>query len=106
MNNDKKQLWVDRIQDYKSSGLTATKWCEDNNTSVHKLRYQINKINNEDKQNSKQTVWASIIPAIPIAEKELEKPLKVTIGQSTIEVAPGFDPETFESVVRILASQC
>ncbi|QTL97805.1 hypothetical protein GM661_07295 [Iocasia frigidifontis] len=32
--------------------------------------------------------------------------LKVTIGNSTIEVPKGIDPTTFETIVRILKDQC
>lgn len=39
MNDDERKLWADRIEDYRSSGLTAVKWCEERGLS-HTLRYR------------------------------------------------------------------
>jgi len=101
MNIDKRKLWTKRIQDYRTSGLTAAKWCEKNEISIHTLKYWITKFNKEKNQESKKTKWTTIIPA----ESKTES-LKVIIGHSTIELAPGFDSETFKKVVRILNEQC
>ena len=38
-------------------------------------------------------------------ENKSNNPLKITIGKATVEVTPGFDEVTFQSVIRIL-SQC
>ena len=109
MKDEDRKLWTGRINDYRSSGLTATKWSEDRGIAIHKLRYYINKFNKEKKQNlnqtSKEIQWASVVPKETNAENKSSNPLKVIIGKATIEIAPGFDKDTFQSVVRIL-SQC
>lgn len=110
MKDEDRKLWTDRINDYRSSGLTAVKWAEDRGVAVHKLRYYINKFNKEKKPksntNPKEIQWASIIPkAAPIADNKPNNSLKVTVSNAIIDVAPGFDEDTFKSVVRIL-SQC
>ncbi len=101
MNIEKRKLWTKRIQDYRTSGLIAAKWCEKNEISIHTLKYWITKFNKEKNQKAKKTQWTTIIPT-----KSKAKPLKVIIGHSTIEVAPEFDSETFKKVVRILNEQC
>ncbi|MFW6046935.1 MAG: IS66 family insertion sequence element accessory protein TnpA [Candidatus Woesearchaeota archaeon] len=59
----KKDLWIKRIKDYKSSGLTAVNWCEENGINIHTLKYHITKINKEKKQQkANQTKWASVVP--------------------------------------------
>jgi len=109
MKDEDRKLWTDRINDYRSSGLTAVKWAEDRSVSVHKLRYYIHKFNKEKKKNSnqesKEIKWTSVVPAETIVDNKSNNPLKVIIGNATIEVASGFDEDTFKSVVRIL-SQC
>lgn len=109
MKEEDRKLWIDRIDDYRSSGLTAVKWAEDRGVSVHKLRYYIHKFNKEKKQNSnqkpKEIKWTSIVPAETMVNNKANNPLKVIIGKATIEVVSGFDEDTFQSVVRIL-SQC
>ncbi len=83
---DKREIWIKRIQEYKSSDLTAAKWCEKNSISLHALKYQIHKSNKEKKQESNQTQWASVVPAISKITKSKDQPLKVIIGHSAIEV--------------------
>jgi hypothetical protein len=61
MKEEDRKLWTDRIKDYRASELTAVKWSEKNDISVHKLRYYINKFNKEKKQESKESKWVSII---------------------------------------------
>lgn len=95
--------WIDLIQDYKSSGLTAAKWCEEKGFKVHILRYQINKLNKENKKALSKTHWASLAPANLIVNEPAIQPLKVIIGQSTILVTPGFDPDTLKEIVRVLS---
>lgn len=109
MKEEDRKLWTDRINDYRSSGLTAVKWAEDRGIAVHKLRYYINKFNKEKKQNSnqkpKEIQWTSVVPVETKVENKSNNPLKITIGKAAVEVAPGFDEVTFQSVIRIL-SQC
>lgn len=109
MKEDARKLWTERINNYRSSGLTAVRWAEENNLSVHKLRYYINKFNKEKKQQadqeSKEAQWVSIVPKKPISNHENANPLKVAIGKATIEIGTGFNEDIFESVVRIL-SKC
>lgn len=98
-----KEIWIKRIQDYKFSSLTAAKWCEENGISYHTLRYHIHKLNKEKKQTlNRETQWASVIPETSDTNNETAKPIKVTIGHSTIEVIPGFDHDTFKSIISIL----
>ena len=113
MKEEDRKLWNERINDYRTSGLTAIKWAEDRQVAVHKLRYYINKFNKENKPNSNDesikspgnTKWASVTLKKSIVEEKSKNPLKVTIGKATIEVVPGFDENTLQSVIRIL-SQC
>jgi hypothetical protein len=109
MKDEERIIWTDHIKNYRASGLTAVKWTEDNNVSVHKLRSCIAKFNKEKMQASNKESeldgWVSLNPSKSINLNESIKPLKVTIGQATIEVASGFDKATLKSLIEIL-SQC
>ena len=109
MKDEERELWTERINSYRTSGLTAVKWAEDNNVSVHKLRSCIAKFNKEKKQASNNgsalDEWVSLIPSKSTDQNEYIKPLKVTIGQATIEVTSGFDQDTLKSLIEVL-SQC
>jgi hypothetical protein len=105
--NNKREIWIERIQDYKASSLTAAKWCEENGLSINSLRYYTHKFNKEKKeQESNQTKWATVTPAPKENTVNEAQTIKVTIGQAIIEIVPGFDSNTFETLVRILKEQC
>lgn len=104
MNDKEREFWIERIETYKSSGLTATQWCKEEGMAVHKLRYRITQFNKEKQDKSTKTKWTTVI-AKDIIEEKSASLLKVIIGKSIIEISSGFDPDTFESVVKIL-SQC
>jgi hypothetical protein len=38
-NEEKRTKWASRIEDYRSSGLTAAKWCESKGYKLSRLRY-------------------------------------------------------------------
>ena len=52
MKNEDRKLWTDRINDYRTSGLTAVKWAKDRDIAVHRLRYYIHNFNKEKKLES------------------------------------------------------
>lgn len=109
MREKNRKLWSERIEDYKTSGLSAVKWAEDKGVSIHKLRYYIHKFNKEKKeglnQDSKDIQWTSVAIEKEDSENKSNNPLKIIIGKATVEVADGFDEDTFKTVVKIL-SQC
>lgn len=109
MREENRKLWTERIEDYRSSGLTAVKWAEDREVGVHKLRYYIHKFNKEKKENlnkkSKDMQWTSIALEESVIKDKSHKLLKIIIGKATIEVSPGFDIDTFELVAKVL-SKC
>lgn len=104
MNDQEREFWIERIETYKNSGLSATQWCKEEGIAVHKLRYRITQFNKEKQDKPTKIKWTTVIPKETIEERSLS-PLKVIIGISTIEISPGFDADTFEAVVKIL-SQC
>lgn len=109
MKDTERTLWERRIEDYRTSKLTAVQWAEENNLSVHKLRYYINKTNKEKKQNisndPKETQWVQIIVEESINNLQTSKPLTIIIGKARIEIDSFFDENILESVVKVL-SKC
>lgn len=103
-HNNKRSLWIERIKNYKESGLTAAKWCEDNDIGIYTLRYWIHKLNKEKKM---ENIPSKLVPVTLSQSSAVDScPIKVTIGSSTVEVLPGFDIGAFQTVVRILSQEC
>lgn len=103
-----------RVGDITNSGNCArfcalTEWCQQNQVKVPTLRYWVNKLNKESSLTSVGTEWLSV--KIPVSNSkcfngEIPCGIKVTIGQASIEVSPGFDHQVLGDVVRILLEQC
>ena len=41
MNDKEREFWIERIESYKGSGLSASQWCKEEGIAVHKLRNRI-----------------------------------------------------------------
>lgn len=106
MRGKEREDWIEKIKTYRASGLTASQWCKEQGIAVHRLRYRITQFNKERKENLTKTKWSCISIKDEVEQEEnSSSKLKVTIGKSTIEISPGFDLDTFESVVKVL-SKC
>lgn len=94
MKEEDRKLWTERINDYRASGLTAVKWVEDRQVAIHKLRYCINKFNNENKlifsdesiKDCGNTKWSSVALEKSIVEEKPKDSLRITICKAAIEV--------------------
>lgn len=98
-----RQLWEERIANYRSSGLPAALWCESNQVNLNTFRSWISKLNKEAVLANEPVKWVSLEPAgiLPV-----ETNLTVNIGKATIRVSPGFDPNLFTQVVKALVTLC
>lgn len=45
--NENKELWVQRVEEFKSSNLNQTTWCKENEIKVSSLRYWLKKLDNK-----------------------------------------------------------
>jgi len=99
---ENRQLWESRVAAFKASRQSATEWCADYDLKIHQLRYWIRKFNTAAEPLEKQMQWISV----EVGDSRTEsypKILPIRIGQATIEVSPGFDPDFLSDVVRTLA---
>jgi hypothetical protein len=103
---ERRALWVKNIENYRGSGLTAAKWCEDHQIRPTTLKWWIMRFNKERRfKESSQPKWVALAPH-PDGTVQAAHPLTVTIGTCRIEVFPGFDAHTFHEVVQILTQRC
>ncbi len=88
--------WKNLIDSYEQSGLSAVKWSEQNNLSVHKLRYWQKKFKRQTtKETLKEQQWVSI----PMKQKDSQAKINVKIGSFCVEVQSGFNKELLIQVL-------
>lgn len=59
-DEEKRILWLERIEAYRSNELSAASWCEQNQVSLYTFRYWISKFNKESIFSSGTIQWISV----------------------------------------------
>ncbi|SMF25568.1 hypothetical protein SAMN02744102_02225 [Paenibacillus barengoltzii] len=95
---DRQQEWMERLADYRASGLTMRAWCEARQVSFHKLRYWLR----ATKQQESAPAAASFVPLTVSEAAETGASLVVRVGEARIELEPGFNPQLLRDVVQAL----
>jgi hypothetical protein len=91
---DPKNYWLDLIDHQAESGLTIAAFCQKHEISRHKFYYWRKRLGNPKKSNG----FIKLIP-----NERLRSGIKVHLNESIyVEVEPGFDPHTLQSVVKAL----
>ena len=97
----KKREWAGLIADYRSSGLSAKKWCAANHVDYDQLKYRLYPSSVEPA--AQPTRWLPVEISAP-APMVYDEALLIRVGEACIEVKPGFDPALLKDVVRVLSS--
>jgi len=95
-NQQRKNLWMERVTAFRASGQGAKAWCTANNVSTCQLYYWLKR-----GTSVAQPTWLPVV-----LEPTLGYTLNVRIGKATVEVAAGFDPELLRQVVEALGTLC
>jgi hypothetical protein len=91
------KYWSKKVSEFRKSGEAKEEWCEKNNITIKQFTYWLRQFSVENTP----TQW------LPVEIKQEENlPLKVKIGDATIEIHPGFDKEHLSEVLKVLTSLC
>jgi len=102
--NELRREWEQRIADYRASGLSRAKWCQQHGLKVHQLKYWLKRIEESNATPNPSTKWASVVMAD--ASFSEEDSIQVKIGECSIEVKQGFNPSLLADVVKVLKTLC
>lgn len=95
-----KREWDQRVANFKQSGLSVKKWCDQEGLKANQLRYWLKKLD-ESREVAEKPQWIPVTLVHPQSEGN-KKALPIKIGKVIIEVSPGYDPELLSDVVRTL----
>ena len=103
--------WTTRIADFRASGLTMSTWCATNQYSIDQLKYWLYKSKRVPSSTKPQT---SSAPSRFVPLTALDQPatphrasaLVIRVGEVSIELHSGFDPQLLRKVVHALQSPC
>lgn len=99
----KRNLWKQRVQDFKASGLSMKKWSELYDVKYHQLQYWVQKLS-ETNQPSIQ--W---LPVDVPTEERMEEGLtsfKIKMGPFELVVDSQLDIKALKRVLKVLMELC
>ena len=94
--------WDERVTAFKASGQSTIVWCTANDYKLHQLTYWLRKQKKLTVPTEMSSRWLPVEVGA-YERKGQGRTLLVRVGQATIEVSPGFDPELLSAAVRALA---
>jgi transposase len=105
-------FWRDMIRGWKVSGLSMTAFCKGEHLSDASLHYWIKEIRRRDEKGARTRSPAPkpVTPAktsfVPVrvvgSTRKNAQPIEIVVGDHTLRVQAGFDPEALRQVVRVL----
>ncbi len=101
-NIELRKKWRAIVDEWADSELTAIRWAKEHGVNAKQLYYWIAKFKEEDALSAAHTRWLQLETGeSPVSVGAFE----VRVCDATVVVKPGFDPEVFAGIVRILR-QC
>lgn len=99
---ERKQLWQQRIDDFKASGDTNVKaWCHQNQVSPQSMYQWMKRLNLESNIDAQPTTqWMALSQSS--ANSESNSSLRIHIGNVSIEIQEDFNRPLFQEVIEIL----
>ena len=71
MNKDEKRaLWMERIQEFQSSGQTCKSWCQNNQIAVSTMNYWIRQLRDRKLQSESDMIFAKMPSEQELSMKE------------------------------------
>jgi hypothetical protein len=98
MDEEKQELWKKRMEQFEASGLSGTRWCEEQGIPKGQFWYW-KKRWRKSLTKEEESTW------VPLVAADTDS-LTVRIGTAEIEVQSGYNATLLQSVVRTLMSIC
>lgn len=99
-SQERKRTWEQKISEYRSSGVSTTAWCEQNNIKISALRYWISRLNKE-KRETTNIQWISMDDALAMNASDTTS-IVIKIGKASVHVTPSFSENTLLRVLKVL----
>jgi hypothetical protein len=101
---ERHQLWRERITAFRSSGQSVREWCTGNGIRPQQMWYWLRRLETKHPEGDSPT-WLQAVVNVGAVSQDTGG-LIVRVGKAAIEVRPGFHPELLSQVVRTLSFIC
>ena len=100
-HSEKRALWNERINEFLASGQSRQAWCRNNDVSAQQLGYWLRKSQSSPENQAESSRWVSMN-----ASSSADSRITIRIGELSLEVERGFDPEGLSDVGLTLMTLC
>ncbi|ARF13010.1 MULTISPECIES: IS66 family insertion sequence element accessory protein TnpA [Bacillales] len=94
---EKEAYWSAKIDEYQSSGLALSEWCDTAEVAVHNMKYWLRKQSPVNPATHQETSWVSCV-----VEESIEDSISLKVNHVDIEVTSGYDETLLLQVIRTL----
>lgn len=95
---ENQKRWQRRISEQRSSSLTQTEWCRQNEINLNTFRYWCKRLKKLENTDVRNTAFVALQPAkVPVGNA-----IHIRVGSAEIEVGHETDMELLSDVVRVL----
>lgn len=101
----RRELWYERVEEYRASGLSVAAWCREHEVKEHQMRYWLRRFSPSLEPDATATTW---LPVKVRDKGDSGDPdvIVVRVGDVAVEVRSGFDRTLLVAVVETLAGRC
>lgn len=100
-----KATWAARVEDWRTSGLTAPAFCKGKDFSPGGLRYWASRLRQTEAATTTKEVRLARVVRTPPSAPATETPIVIEIGAARLGVRRGFDPEVLRAVLDVLGAR-
>lgn len=100
--------WEERIEDYRSSGMSLRKWCEENNVSLAAMNYHLYgrkyKANRKKTKSNLPDMCTSLVPVqvVDCDDTSDSDDISIDVKGATIKVGHSTDMKILRKIVEAL----
>ncbi len=108
---EQRQLWIARLCDLEETGMNQEEWCKAHSIPYSTFRYWMSKLRKEGERENRTTNWLKVDMAhdnkiatvqVPPTYKDGSIGIHIRLGEFTVELQNGYDPESVFELLRIL----
>lgn len=99
-----KEQWLQRIEEFHSSGLTQVSWCQQQNVKISTLRYWLKKLR-EEEASGNTPEWVELQVTERVMNSS-DASIKIHVGPYRVEISEGFAPSALLDVLKTLSVLC
>lgn len=100
--NENKELWAQRVEEFKSSNLNQTTWCTEKEIKVSSLRYWLRKLDPKSVANPDNLSDGFEFTSVSITETQMSSALTLETKDIKLSISNDYDEMLLLKLIKTL----